>query len=287
MSRSVTLQARAKINLALHVVGQRADGYHLLDSLVAFADFGDEIRIARGRGRADGEHRLTIAGPFARGLETDGNNLVLKAVRLMGERLPALDIHLEKRLPVASGIGGGSADAAAALRAVSQLLDLPMPSAGAILSLGADVPVCVAGTALRMRGIGEDIGPVPPLPALAAVLANPGLSVATPSIFKALAHKTNPPLAAFPGDGFADAAALCGWLRETRNDLEPVAVEIGPAIRTCLDALAASKDALLHRMSGSGATCFGLYATVEAARQAAESLKAAHPGWWVIATSIL
>lgn len=287
MNSGVTIAAPAKINLALHVTGQRADSYHLLDSLVVFTDVGDTLRATRAHARPASDHRLTIAGPFAESLSVDPDNLVLRAVHAMGSDLPALDLHLEKNLPIASGIGGGSSDAAATLIAVSTLLDSALPDAAALLALGADVPVCVARQSVRMQGIGEVISPVPTLPPLYLVLANPGVGVSTPAIFKMLHEKCNPPLAAFPPTGWPGAAAFVEWLAANRNDLEGPARKIAPEIAVCLGALSALQGALLARMSGSGATCFAVFADRTEAESAARALQARFPRWWVRAANLL
>lgn len=264
--------APAKLNLALHVTGRRADGYHLLDSLVAFAALGDRITLAPGQG-------IALSGPFAADLPGEGN-LCLRAARLLGLRAA---IGLEKVLPVASGIGGGSADAAAVLRGFARGGEaLPPPEA--IAALGADVPVCLAGQAARMRGIGEVLDPVPALPALHLVLVNPGIALATPAVFAALDRRDNPALPALPAR-FADAAALLGWLSATRNDLEAPARRLQPVIGTVLAALSQA-GAGLARMSGSGATCFGLFASATAAEAACARIRAAQPGWWAVATRL-
>ena len=267
MAAEVERLARAKVNLALHVTGLRGDGYHLLDSLVCFAEMGDVIRVSQAKGSS-----LTVTGPMGAGLTAGEDNLVLRAARLM----PPAAIELEKHLPLASGIGGGSADAAATLLALAELHGAPLPEAGAVLALGADVPVCLAGSPARMRGIGEDLTPVT-LPPAHLVLVNPGFGVPTPDVFRALTSRENPPLSDIPA--FADAAALATWLAGTRNDLEPAALRLRPEISGVLAALAAQKGCLLARMSGSGATCFGLFAGAEAAEAAAQSLT--RPGWWV------
>jgi 4-diphosphocytidyl-2-C-methyl-D-erythritol kinase len=267
--------ARAKVNLCLHVTGRRADGYHLLDSLVTFAAIGDEIRAVPAAGLT-----LAIEGPFAAGLGAGPDNLVLRAANtLRGARGAA--ISLTKNLPVASGIGGGSADAAATLRALARLWDVPLPDAGAVLALGADVPVCLAGVSTRMSGIGEVLAPVS-LPPFAMVLANPGVAVPTGAVFSRLARRDNPPLPA-PGD-FPDPAGLFGWLRSQRNDLEAPAVAAAPVIASVIAALAAQPGCALARMSGSGATVFGLFARESEAEAAAARLRAVEPGWWVAAS---
>ena len=264
--------APAKVNLALHVTGQRADGYHLLDSLVAFAPVGDRLRLVAAE-----EISLRVTGPESRGVPEGPENLVLRAAAAFGPG-PGAAIHLEKCLPAASGIGGGSSDAAAALRGMAALRAVPMVSPEAVLKLGADVPMCLVPTPARTRGIGEDLMPVA-LPPLPAVLANPRLEVPTPAVFKALPQKNNPPLAEIPA--FADAAACIDWLAAQRNDLQAPAVALEPMIATVLGALAALPGCRLARMSGSGATCFGLFETEAAAASASAILAAAQPGWWV------
>ncbi len=268
--------APAKINLALHIVGRRADGYHLLDSLVAFADLGDRITIARAR-----ETALHVTGPEAAGLAAGPDNLVLRATRLAGA--PPLAITLEKNLPVAAGIGGGSSDAAATLRAVSALTGRPAPRD--LLALGADVPVCHAGRGARMQGVGEILTPLPGLPVLNAVLVNPRVAVATSQVFRLLTDSDNPPMPeTIPG--FADAAALVDWLAAQRNDLQSAAIGLHPAIGRVLAEIGAAPGCLLARMSGSGATCFGLFGDRHAADAAAIALRQVRPDWWVQACRI-
>lgn len=264
--------ARAKINLALHVTGRRADGYHLLDSLVAFSGVGDVVSVEPAESLT-----LAITGPMGAGLSAGRDNLVLKAALTMGRGRGAA-ITLDKHLPVASGMGGGSADAAATLHALSQVWGCDLPTPEAVLRLGADVPVCLAGQPARMAGIGEYITPCV-LPPAHVVLANPGLALGTATVFAALTAYCNPGL---PEAGaFADAAALGHYLRQCRNDLEAPALGLAPVIGTVIAALLAQTGCLLARMSGSGATCFGLFATAPEADQAAAILGAAHPGWWV------
>ena len=269
MSAPVVEPAPAKLNLSLHVTGRRADGYHLLDSLVGFAGMGDVIALSPGA------LSLAIDGPFAADLAADAGNLCLRAARLAGGDAA---IRLTKNLPVASGIGGGSADAAAVLRGLARM-GHPQPADPA--RLGADVPVCLRSAPARMEGIGERVTPLPPLPALPLVLVNPGVAVSTPRVFAALDRRDNPPLPAIPA--FADGAALIGWLRGTRNDLEGPARALAPVIGQALAALAAT-GAGFARMSGSGATCFGLYDSAATAGQAAQALK--QHGWWAVATEL-
>ena len=262
--------APAKVNLALHVTGQRADGYHLLDSLVVFADVGDHLTLSPAP-----DLSLAVEGPMAAGVPTDGTNLILKAARFAG--LSGGRFALEKHLPAAAGIGGGSSDAAAALRAVAQMTGTRVPQGTD--QLGADVPVCLDPRASRMRGIGEEITPIDGFPTLPAVLVNPGVGVSTPDVFRALDRKDNPALPDVipPFGGVADCV---DWLGATRNDLEAPARTLEPVIDRVLGALG---DAELCRMSGSGATCFGLYPDMEAARAAAERIRTAYPNWWVAA----
>lgn len=251
--------APAKINLTLHVTGQRTDGYHLLDSLVVFADVGDRLVMSVAPNMA-----LEVTGPFARGIPSDARNLVWKAAEAADQTLA---VTLHKNLPHGGGIGGGSSDAAAVLRTFG--------AHGAAISLGADVPVCLSNTPQRMRGIGEDVCPVPDIPALDLVLVTPHVHVSTPDVFKRLRNKQNPPMDRMPKH---DRAAFLGWLKSQRNDLQAPAAAGNPAILVALKAL---QDAELARMSGSGSTCFGIYPSADAATRAAQFISAKNPRWWV------
>ena len=271
----VTAFAPAKINLTLHVTGRRPDGYHLLDSLVVFADLGDRLTVSLADAPA-----LSVKGPLAAGVPSDGRNLALRAAAFHGT--PA-HIVLDKTLPAEAGIGGGSSDAAAVLRALTRLTGRPVPPGAEVL--GADVPVCLAARAARMRGLGEAVETVPALPMLHAVLVNPGVPVATPAVFAALARRDNPPMPeVLPR--FRDSAALTDWLAGQRNDMQAAAEGIAPQITSALAALGACQGCRLARMSGSGATCFGLFASPAAAQIAADDLAARHPGWWVRPTGL-
>ena len=276
--------APAKINLALHVTGQRVDGYHLLETLVTFTEAGDTIRIRD----ADADS-FSISGPFGDLLRAGdgGDNLVTRAKDLLrnalastGQPAPPVAIHLEKNLPVASGIGGGSADAAATVRGLLRHWRAgiaPDTLASMALTLGADVPMCLESRSLIARGIGEDIEPVTDLPELSMVLANPLKAVSTPEIFRRLQNKTNPPL---------PASATIGWmdfLAQSRNDLQPPAQALLPEIGEIIGLLS-QEGAALVRMSGSGATCFGIFHSLEAARKAETSLRKKRPGWYFQAT---
>ena len=285
-TETIVEHAPAKVNLALHVTGRRADGYHLLDTLVVFTEAGDRVHV-----RPAAKDGFAVSGPFAAGVPADGANLVLMARDLLrgiaGGRAFPVAIELEKNLPVASGIGGGSSDAAATLRALSLLWGLslsPETLAGAALPLGADLPMCLAGQTLVARGIGEALAPVRGLPRLAMVLVNPGVAVATPSVFRALASRDSPPLPPLPAR--PDFAAFAAWLASARNDLETPAAAITPELAPALAALR-DTGAALARMSGSGATCFGLYPHHEDAARAAVAIAAARPSWYVEATQTL
>ena len=271
--------ANAKINLALHVTGQRDDGYHLIDSLVTFANISDTLEISNSESMS-----LEIVGLDASGLPTNHDNLILKAVRLLGEHTGQNDlaarIRLTKNLPVASGIGGGSADAAAALLALNGFWDLNLSSqelATIGLNLGADVPMCLMGEPLTACGIGEVINAVD-LPKFDIVLVNQRMHVSTPEVFGRLKRKDHPSLPAVPATmNFHQCIA---WLADTRNDLERPALGCCPQISNCLAALN-NTGAKFARMSGSGATCFGLFADQESAIAARDSISTQYPDWWV------
>lgn len=273
---TATEPAPAKVNLFLHVTGRRDDGYHLLDSLAVFGPAADALHAAPAAGLA-----LAVEGPFRAALSNEPDNLVLRAARALAEAAgvqPGAALRLVKRLPVASGIGGGSADAAAALRLLNRLWGagfgaerLSLLSAG----LGADVPVCVRSRPARMGGVGGDLSPAPVLPACGLLLANPGVALATPSVFRARSGEYSA-LAELP-DRWDDTAAMARDLGRLRNDLEPAAVALCPLVGEVLEALRALPGCLLARMSGSGATCFGLFADAAAAQRAAELLPSE---WW-------
>lgn len=283
--------ARAKLNLCLHVVGQRADGYHLLESLVAFANVGDVVEAAPGPGLS-----LTLDGPFGLELDAGGDNLVIRAAAALDAwatsqgdaRARGAALRLDKQLPVASGVGGGSADAAATLRLLAAQWDLA-PSAEDLaaiaLSLGADVPVCLSDAPMWMRGIGEELEPAPAMPPFWIALANPGVAVSTPQVFKSLSRKDNLPLPPAPR-AFTDLDTLLAWLASARNDLEAPARAFQPRISDALARLRETSGCRFVRMSGSGATCFGVFATASEAIAAAESIRAAEPGWWTTAAAV-
>ena len=280
---TTTAFAPAKINLTLRIVGRRADGYHELESLVAFADAGDTLTLRPGP-----ETALAVDGPFAGACGETRDNLVLKAAAALGQRVPGLRggaFHLDKSLPVAAGIGGGSSDAAAALRLLAGANGI-VPGdprlAEAALAVGADVPVCVAAKARVMRGIGEVLSPPIAMSRLPAVLVNPGVATATRDVFRAFAgmHGDAKPLGDVPATGLVD------FLRAHGNDLTAAAIACVPVIGDVLDVLVALPGVQLARMSGSGSTCFALFETAPAASAAAETLRAARPDWWVAATTL-
>jgi 4-diphosphocytidyl-2-C-methyl-D-erythritol kinase len=270
--------APAKLNLFLHVIGRRPDGYHKLDSLVAFADCGDVLRAGDAAGLS-----LAVRGPFAAALAGEADNLVLRAARALAAEVgvPAhARLVLEKHLPVASGIGGGSADAAAALRLLCRLWRIaPDPAVleRLALRLGADVPVCLRSRPARMGGAGEKLEPAPALPSCYVLLVNPGVAVATATVFRARAGVFSAE-ARLPA-GWAGAPAMAADLAVLANDLEVPARRLCPAIDDVLTVIAAQPGCLLARMSGSGATCFGLFAEPAAAQRSAQTV--ARPGWWV------
>ncbi|MBX4954644.1 4-(cytidine 5'-diphospho)-2-C-methyl-D-erythritol kinase [Rhizobium lentis] len=283
----VTEEARAKINLALHVTGQRADGYHLLDMLVTFADCGDRLGFLPAQADV-----FTLSGRFGETLAGDGGtNLVLRARDLLREVVGGLafpvHIHLEKNLPIASGIGGGSADAAATLRGLMRLWGMSLPVealASLALKLGADVPMCLESRPLIARGIGEQIEALRDLPAFAMVLANPLKGVSTPEVFRRLKAKDNPALSLAPN--LHGRGAWLAAIAAARNDLEPPARDAVPEIAATA-AMLLAQGALLARMSGSGATCFGIFADTAAAQQAAAALHEARPDWYFQATETI
>jgi 4-diphosphocytidyl-2-C-methyl-D-erythritol kinase len=278
--------APAKINLFLHVGDKRADGFHELESLVVFADVGDALTFEPAETLT-----LKIDGPFGEGLAAENDNLVLRAARALAAqagRAAGAAITLTKNLPVASGIGGGSADAAAALRGLRRLWQLDLPDAALpalAATLGSDVPVCVESKSAWMEGRGERVTPAPGVPGAALVLVNPKVAVPTGPVFQALKTRSG-----VGGVDHAvvlkDAKSLVAFLKTTANDLQPPALQIAPVVGEVLGELSRMPGALLWRMSGSGATCFGLFEDEATAAMAAIALTHSHPGWWVQATRI-
>jgi 4-diphosphocytidyl-2-C-methyl-D-erythritol kinase len=288
------VRAPAKINLTLHVTGQRADGYHLLDSLVVFGPMHDVLDITDAPSPSGEGLSIRVTGPEAAGVPEDRSNLVLRAADLLTDRL---SVTLTKTLPPASGIGGGSADAAAVLRALilSKLPDtptvedvdgllIPMMAELKLETLGADVPMCMMNTPLRVTGIGEKAEPQRGIPPVKALLINPRRPVSTPQVFRAMQQRDNPPMPAILPE-MPDAAALIAFLKTMRNDMQAAAIQIEPTIAEVLETLEGIPGCGLARMSGSGATCFGLFAdaTPEEISEAARRIGKAHPDWWLAA----
>jgi len=277
-------KAPAKVNLTLRVLGRRADGLHEIESLIAFAEVGDALTLTPGDALA-----LSVSGPTAAAAGDVADNLVLKAARALAERIAGLTLGrfaLSKRLPVAAGLGGGSADAAAALRLLARANGLVPDDARlaqAARTTGADVPVCLDPRPRLMRGIGDILSDPLELPRLFAVLVNPGVVVATRDVFAALAAPpaSQAPVATWPRQG----TALLDEIARGRNDLEEPAIELEPAIANVLAVLRKLPECRLARMSGSGATCFGLFDSARAASAAARSLRVGYPIWWVRATT--
>lgn len=271
--------APAKINLTLHVGARRPDGYHDVESLVVFADIGDEVRVSTAN-----DLTLSVDGPFAPALKGEADNLVLRAARALAAHAgiaPKARIALTKNLPIASGIGGGSADAAAALRGLSKLWKIDIGGAALAeiaLSLGADVPACLAAVPVHMEGIGDRLTQIANLPPLDLVLVNPGIAISTADVFARLETRsgTTRPLPQFHGRD-----SLIGYLDRSCNDLEKPAEAGAPIIREVIDAICSHETALIVRMSGSGATCFGIFDDADVARFAAERIAKDHPDWWV------
>ena len=278
--KMIKVTAHAKVNLTLHVVGQRANGYHELQSLVCKTEFGDQIHLSPAA-----DFSFHVIGPYASGIPVDESNLVVQAAKFMAQKhSKSLDcqIILEKNLPMASGIGGGSSDAAAVMRALSQYFSVPLPNVDELMTLGADIPVCMTTGLTLMEGAGEDVTQLSAAPNWGVVLVNPNVGVSTPAVFNALNSKRNLPM--------QDVAENCvdiAWLGDQRNDLDPPAMAIVPEVGAVVDAISAAPHCQMARMSGSGATCFGVFADIKHANAAAERLQRAHPDWWVVSTKIV
>ncbi|MFO1184307.1 MAG: 4-(cytidine 5'-diphospho)-2-C-methyl-D-erythritol kinase [Bauldia sp.] len=282
--------APAKVNLALNVTGRGDDGYHALDTLAVFAAMGD---IVRGEVDRSGAIATDVIGPFAEDIvyaTAAGENLAERAARALAAAYPkrklGVALTLDKRLPVASGLGGGSSDAAATLRLLDRLWGLDAETADLhriALTLGSDVPMCLEARPTRATGRGEKLAPIAGMPRLALLLVNPGVPVATATIFKRLAPPFDPPLPALPA-AFKSVFELVIWLRQSGNRLEEPAIAEAPVIARALKVLKADTDCLLARMTGSGATCFGIFASLAAAQRAEVRMRASRPDWWVVAT---
>ncbi len=289
MTASLAALAPAKVNLTLRILGRRADGYHELDSLVVFAGCGDHLTFDAGPSLD-----LTVTGPTAGQAGAVADNLVLRAAKALADKVPGLTLGrfaLTKELPAGAGLGGGSADAAAALRLLAEAngLALDDPRLVAVArATGADVSVCLDPRPRVMRGIGDILSAPLALPKLGIIIVHPGIAMPTPPVFKALGLTPGERRAAGEASGPvpAEHEALLAWLAGERNDLEPPAIGIAPAIKDVIRAIAALPSCRLARMSGSGSACFGLFDTEEAAAAAVRGLSEAHPGWWARAASI-
>jgi len=283
---TIRANAPAKVNLTLHVTGQRDDGYHLLDSLVVFADVADHLTATSAS-----DLTLNVTGPFAQGVPVDRTNLMMRAAEVLRAAFGITDgaaMTLEKNLPHAAGIGSGSSDAAAALGMLAKLWDVPLLPAEArqVLALGADVPVCMhAPSAVRMSGIGDVLSPLPALPDCALVLVRPPVDVPTGAVFNGLATKHGTPMSTLPeGLNFVDFVT---WLAAQRNDLQAPAKVLAPQIATTIAALDALPDVAFAGMSGSGATCFALVQDLETARRVAGVMQTVHRDWWIVPAAVL
>ena len=268
--------ARAKVNLALHAIGRSTRGRHLLDSIVSFTKFGDSVEVEN-----DCRRVLNVTGPMASSVPRGSSNLALRAAELF-DRPDGYRISLVKRIPVAAGLGGGSADAAAVLYSLSRLTDSSFPGSDEIMGLGSDIPVCLFGKNARVQGEGDQVFPLERLPSFPMVLVNPGVPLSTRDVFAALRNPANPPLDLLPRDGSKDL--WLSWLAKQRNDLESAARILLPAVGCVLARIRGCAGCRLARMSGSGATCFGIFDTDEQAQAAAEDVRAQNSGWWVVAT---
>jgi 4-diphosphocytidyl-2-C-methyl-D-erythritol kinase len=287
LSRGISICAPAKLNLFLHVGEKRLDHYHALESLVVFAEAGDRLEFS-----PSSELSLKIAGPFRAQVPRDDHNLVLRAARALAERTGTKDgaeIALEKNLPVAAGLGGGSADAAAVLRALNVLWHLERPESELLeiaAGLGSDVPACLLSRPCWMEGRGEQVTKTPPLPQLAAVLVNPGVAVPTADVFAALNARTGTGQMRPPPASVQSLWDVVAYLDDAANDLEAPACRLHPVIDEVLDALSAEPGCVVAQMSGSGATCFGLFDGRYLALGGAERIAVEHADWWVRATRI-
>ena len=289
MGETFSEAAPAKINLVLHVTGRRTDGYHALEMLVVFAEVGDELEATAAK-----KDSLSITGPFAAGLGNGETNLVLRSLTAFRQRWPGalpdgIALRLAKNLPIAAGLGGGSADAAAALRLFAAMADADIAFADLLelaRGLGADVPMCLYSRPAEVRGIGEIVLPLKHFPACHIVLVNPLVPVVTADVFRKLERRDNLGLPD-TGDPLMRPAQLGLWLGETRNDLEPPAIAMVPVIGDLIAQLRGASGCILSRMSGSGATVFGLFGSSAQAHQAAHDLRETWPGYWVAAAPLL
>lgn len=281
----LSAKAPAKLNLSLHVCGKRADGYHLLDSLVVFTQWGDTLSVA-----LSDTLELHQAGPFASHTGSQSDNIVLRAARALqnfANISNGASVWLDKQIPVGAGLGGGSSDAASTLQLLCRLWNVVPPQAeleALAIRLGADVPACLAATPLRMQGVGEQITPVVNLPELWVLLVNAGHSLLTADVYRAYVPHDYIPAPQMPPA--PDSASLIEYLLACRNDLEPAALSLCPEIAVVLEQIVQNEGCLLARMCGSGATCFGLFTSEEVMQQAAQKMHKQKPGWWITPTRV-
>ena len=273
--------AHAKLNLTLHVTGKLPNGYHELDSLVVFTEFGDQLELEPAN-----RFHLTTKGPFSQALPPQSQNIILSALRLYEGRATDFKILLEKSIPIAAGLGGGSTDASSALHLAAKYLGCPLPVVDKkLVAIGSDLPVCLTGKPAIVKGLGEKLAVLDRFFAFPVLLVNPNKPVQTSLVYQTLAEANNPPQSPYPEDGNQDE--VLSWLKEQRNDLESPAILLCPAIKTILAGLREQNGCLLARMSGSGGTCFGIFQTMEQVIGAARRINHQVPEWWVQPTRIL
>ena len=279
--RTIAGVANAKINLTLHVTGKLPNGFHEIDSLVVFTSFGDTLELEPAEGFS-----LSTQGPYSKALPHPSENIILSALRLLEERGTGFRINLEKSIPVSAGLGGGSVNAALALRLASDYLKYPLPAdTRKITSIGSDLPVCLTGKPSMVSGLGEKIAVLGSFPEFPLLLVNPNKPVQTQDVYKGLTKVNNSSQTPFPALG--NKNDIISWIREQRNDLEPPALQLCPEIKDILSRLQDQEGCLVARMSGSGGTCFGIFQTAEQVSVAAKAIKQLEPGWWVQPTRIL
>ncbi len=273
--------AHAKINLSLHITGKLPNGYHKLDSLVVFTEFGDILELRRAN-----KFILTTCGTFNRELPPSSENIILAALQILEGASTEFKINLEKSIPVSAGLGGGSTNAAQALKLAAALLECPLPNdSDKITSVGSDLPVCLTGKPALVRGFGEKITILDRFFEFPILLVNPNKPVPTGDVYKQLSAVNNPPQTSYPVEG--NKCDVIDWLKEQRNDLEAPAFDLCPETKDVLFSLRKQEGCLLARMSGSGGTCFGIFQTMEQTSVAARKIKIGIPEWWVQPTRIL
>ncbi|MDE2739259.1 MAG: 4-(cytidine 5'-diphospho)-2-C-methyl-D-erythritol kinase [Paracoccaceae bacterium] len=279
--RAIAGVANAKINLTLHVTGKLPNGFHEIDSLVVFTGFGDTLELEPAE-----RYSLSTHGPYSQALPHPSENIILTALRLLEERGTGFRVNLKKSIPVSAGLGGGSMNAALALRLASNYLKCPLPTdTRKITSIGSDLPVCLTGKPSMVSGLGEKIAVLDSFPEFPLLLVNPNKPVQTQDVYKGLTKVNNSSQTPFPALG--NKNDIISWIREQRNDLEPPALQLCPEIKNILSRLRDQEGCMVARMSGSGGTCFGIFQTAEQVSVAAKTIKQLEPGWWIQPTRIL